>query len=185
MPGASRYRIDYSALAQFRYEIRRFLNLSEKMSQSAGLEPKQHQALLALRGLPPAAEATVSALAGRMLLRHNSVVELADRLEARGLLRRAVSPTDARQVLLQLTPRGNRALEKVSRPHQMALQTTGPLLISALQVVLQRASRKTAGARARRRIKHSAATQPAIAKRALPRRGTRQLPVTPQKKGER
>jgi DNA-binding MarR family transcriptional regulator len=185
MTGASHYRIDYAALAQFRYEIRRFLNFSEKMSQSAGLEPKQHQALLALKGLPPAAEATVSALAGRMLLRHNSAVELADRLESRGLLRRAVSPFDARQVLLQLTPRGNRALEKVSRPHQMALQTTGPLLISALQVVLQRASRKTPSGHSHRRIKASTATQPAIAQHALPRRGTRQRPVTPQKKEDR
>jgi DNA-binding MarR family transcriptional regulator len=184
MTGASQYRIDYTALAQFRYEIRRFLNLSEKMSQSTGLEPKQHQALLALKGLPPAAEASVSALAGRMLLRHNSAVELADRLESRGLLRRAVSPTDARQVLLQLTPRGNRALEKVSRPHQMALQTTGPLLISALQVVLQRASRKTARGRAQCHIRPRAATQLAITQRALPRRGTRQRPVTPQKKGD-
>jgi DNA-binding MarR family transcriptional regulator len=185
MAGTSHYRIDYSALAEFRYEIRRFLNFSEKMSQSAGLEPKQHQALLALKGLPSAAEATVTVLAERLLLRHNSAVELADRLEARGLLQRATSPTDARQVLLRLTPHGNRALEKVSRPHRMALQATGPLLIRALQLVLQRASHKIPVGRARRRSKPSAAMQPAAARNGLPRQRARQHPVTPPGKGDR
>jgi DNA-binding MarR family transcriptional regulator len=142
MARTSSSRIDYAALADFRYEIRRFLNFSEKMSHAARLEPQQHQALLALKGLPPAADATVSALAERMLLRHHSAGELADRLEARGLLRRAPSTKDARRVLLQLTPRGNRALEKVSRPHRARLQIAGPLLINALQTVLRHASHK-------------------------------------------
>jgi DNA-binding MarR family transcriptional regulator len=154
MAKTSREKVDYAALAQFRYEIRRFLSFSEGMSQSAGLEPQQHQALLALRGLPSAADATISALAERMLLRHNSAGELADRLEARGLLRRAPSPTDARQVLLQLTPRGNRALEKVSRPHRARLQTAGPLLIGALQVVLRHASRRRLAAAPSARLRN-------------------------------
>jgi DNA-binding MarR family transcriptional regulator len=85
-----------------------------------------------------------------MLVRHHSAVELADRLEARGLLRRAPSAIDARRVLLQLTPRGNRFLEKVSRPNRAELQTTGPLLISALQAVLRHASRKAVHGRAKR-----------------------------------
>jgi DNA-binding MarR family transcriptional regulator len=170
MAKTSRDRIDYAALAQFRYEIRRFLNFSETMSLSAGLEPQQHQALLALRGLPSAAEATVSVLADRMLLRHNSAVELADRLEARHLLQRVPSATDARQVLLQLTPRGNRALEKVSRPHRARLQTAGPLFISALQAVLRHASRRKTRGRAKRSAASRAMTQRVLPKPTRPQR---------------
>ncbi|MGB9069638.1 MAG: helix-turn-helix domain-containing protein, partial [Candidatus Acidiferrales bacterium] len=80
--------IDYSALAAFRYEIRRFLNFSETAAREAGIEPQQHQALLAIKGRPEF-DTTVGVLAERMQIRHHSAVELSHRLESRGWIRRS------------------------------------------------------------------------------------------------
>ena len=128
-----RHAIDYRALAGFRYEIRRFLNFSEDAARAAGIEPQQHQALLALKGLPSALPATVGALAERLQIRHHSAVELSRRLEAKGLLERARSHSDAREVLLRITARGERLLERLSLSHRDELRTAGPRLIAALR----------------------------------------------------
>lgn len=141
--------VDFEALAEFRYEMRRFVNFSEQSARAAALEPQQHQALLALKGLPQRERRTIGALAARMQLKHNSAVELVDRLEARGLLRRSHSSIDAREVLLRLTPRGERVLEKLSRQHHAELVTAGPKLIRALQTAL-RQSRHRPRSRSRR-----------------------------------
>src|SRR6266481_7179066 len=79
---------DYQALAEMRYQIRRFLHFSEQAARQAGLVPQQHQLLLALKGLPAGRKATISEVAGRLQLRHHSVVELIDRLVERGLIKR-------------------------------------------------------------------------------------------------
>ncbi len=71
---------DYYALAEIRYQIRRFLHFSEEAAREAGLVPQQHQLLLALKGLPAGRKATISELAERLQLRHHSTVELIDRL---------------------------------------------------------------------------------------------------------
>src|SRR5579864_8619690 len=99
-------KIDYAALADFRYEIRRFLNFSEQAAREASIEPHQHQALLAIKGLPASQIATVGVLAERLQIQHHSAVELTDRLEAKRLIRRLRSHEDRREVLLTLTPRG-------------------------------------------------------------------------------
>jgi DNA-binding MarR family transcriptional regulator len=134
--------MDFQALAEFRFEMRRFVNFSEQSARAAGLEPQHHQALLALTGLPGGERRTIGALAGRMQLRHNSAVELVDRLEARGLLHRIPSPFDGREVLLRLSSRGERVLEKLSRQHRAELQSAGPQLIRALQAVIRHAERR-------------------------------------------
>ena len=43
---------NYKAMAEFRYQIRRFLRFSENAARQAGIEPQQHQLLLAVKGLP-------------------------------------------------------------------------------------------------------------------------------------
>jgi len=134
--------VDFQALAEFRHEMRRFVNFSEQSARAAGLEPQQHQALLALKGLPADERRTISALAASMQLRHNSAVELVNRLEARGLLHRTPSPFDGREVLLRLNSRGERVLEKLSRQHRTELQLAGPKLIRALQSVIRHAERR-------------------------------------------
>src|SRR5438067_13119315 len=88
---------DYRALAEFRYQLRRFLRFSEQTTREMGLEPQQHQLLLALKGLPNGRNATVGDLAERLQLRHHSTVELIDRLAERSLIERTRDETDQRR----------------------------------------------------------------------------------------
>ncbi len=134
--------IPYRVLEEFRYDIRRFLNFSERAARRAGIEPHQHQALLVIKSAPQG-KATVGHLAERLLVRHHSAVELSDRLESKKLVRRARSGADRREVFLSLTPTGERLLAKLSVLHRTELQTTGPRLLQALESVSRRA--KAAG----------------------------------------
>jgi DNA-binding MarR family transcriptional regulator len=88
---------DYRALHDFRYAIRRFLRFSEEAARASGIEPQQHQLLLAIRA---GYADSVAMLAERMQLQHHSTVELIDRVEARGLARRIRSDQDHRRVLI-------------------------------------------------------------------------------------
>ena len=134
--------IDYAALADFRYEIRRFLNFSEFAARAAGIEPQQHQALLAIKGQRAGFDTTVGVLAERMQIRHHSAVELSRRLEARGWIRRTRNGSDRREVQLRLTPRAERLLAKLSVAHRDELRNAEPWLIRALsRSVARRAGR--------------------------------------------
>src|SRR5579864_1007702 len=88
---------DYRALAEFRYQLRRFLRFSEESAGNAGLEPQHHQLLLAIKGMPAGEPATVKALAEPVQLRQNSVVELIDRCVLRGLVEREQMSYDRRE----------------------------------------------------------------------------------------
>ena len=116
-------RIDYRALADFRYEIRRFLNFSEQAGRSSKIEPQHHQALLAIKGLPRRVKVTIGVLAERLQIQHHSAVELTDRMQAHGLIRRTRSPSDRREVLLRPTVRGERLLRDLSLAHRAELRT--------------------------------------------------------------
>ncbi len=129
-------RTDYRALAEFRYQIRRFLNFSEQASHAAGLEPQQYLLLLSIRGLPEGMEATIRTLANRLLLRHHSAVELVDRLERRGMVHRVRSESDRRKVLVRLTPRGSRVLETLARQRLAELRSSGAALVRALDMLI-------------------------------------------------
>jgi len=138
---------EYRALAEFRYQIRRFLNISEQAARAAGLEPQQYLLLLALRGLPEGKQkATILTLAERLQLRHHSVVGLIDRLEKRGLVRRVRGKEDRRKVLISLTARGEQILGNLARKRLAELRATGPELVRALGAVIG-ATRKSAGVR--------------------------------------
>jgi DNA-binding MarR family transcriptional regulator len=132
--------IDYAALAAFRYEIRRFLNFSEAAAREQGIEPQQHQALLAIKGRPDF-DTTVGALAERMQIRHHSAVELSRRLEGRGWIRRSRDGRDRRVVQLRLTGRAETLLAKLSLAHRDELRTTEPRLVQALSRVVARRAR--------------------------------------------
>jgi DNA-binding MarR family transcriptional regulator len=127
---------DYRALAEFRYQIRTFLNLSEQASRSAGLEPQHHQLLLALKGMTPGAEPTVGYLAERLHLQHHSLVELIDRLESRRLVRRVRSRSDRRVVNIHMTNRGEKVLRDLSVHHRNLVRTAGPALVRSLERIL-------------------------------------------------
>ena len=134
---------DYRALAEFRYEVRRFQNLSEQAARAAGIEPQQYQALLAVKGLPASCNATVGVLAERLQIQHHSAVELVDRLEAHGLLKRMRSRIDRRKVLLRLTSRGEEILRQVALPHRADLRSSGRTILRALQIVMAHTGTRT------------------------------------------
>ena len=137
---------EFRALAEFRYQIRIFLNGSEEAARGAGLEPQQYLLLLALRGLPLGSVASIRQLAERMQLRHHSVVELVNRLEKRALLRRERSRTDRRQVIVSLTPRGEKILTRLAKQRIAELRTAAPVLVRALAAVI-RSTNKSGRAR--------------------------------------
>lgn len=94
---------DYQRLSEFRYLIRRFLEFSQLQAQAAGLTPRQHQALLAIKGFPRDGTVTIGELAERLRIRHHSAVELVNRLGEAGLVSRDQDKDDHRRVLLGLT----------------------------------------------------------------------------------
>lgn len=125
-------RADYERLAEFRYLLRRFLAFSENAAEGAGLTAQQHQALLAIKGYRDASPMTVGNLAERLAIRPHSAVGLIDRLEANRLIRRNTGATDRRQVLIQLTAKGERLLRRLSVAHRDELKRLAPLLRSLL-----------------------------------------------------
>jgi DNA-binding MarR family transcriptional regulator len=129
---------DYRALAALRYRIRLFLSEGDAAARREGLEPQQYLLLLALRGLPEGTKATIQVLAERLTLKHNSTVELIDRLETRGYVRRIQSREDRRYVLLKLLPRGKQLVERVARERLRELRTGGNALSDALDTLLGR-----------------------------------------------
>lgn len=122
----------YRAMAEFRYQIRRFIRFSEQAAEAAGVEPQQHLLMLAVRGLPAGVRPNIRTLADRLLLRHHSVVELVDRSERQGLVRRVVDRDDRRQVLVELTPRGERVLERIFQRNRQKLRQQSHELSDAL-----------------------------------------------------
>jgi DNA-binding MarR family transcriptional regulator len=132
---------EYRALAELRYRIRHFLREGDAVARTAGLEPQQYLLLLAIRGLPEGVEATIRALAERLALKHHSVVELIDRLETHGYVRRSRSRDDRRRVLVSLLPRGEKLLEQVVRNRIDELRTSGTALVEAIRALLERKSR--------------------------------------------
>ncbi len=125
----------FAALAEFRHQIRKFLHFSEQSARGLGIEPQQHQLLLAIKGSGET-EVTIGYLADRLQIRHHSTVELVDRMSVHGLVRRASSTTDKRRVLVELTGAGNRVLGKLSAEHLSELRQTGPALVKALESLL-------------------------------------------------
>src|SRR5207245_4546397 len=109
----------------------------DAVARTAGLEPQQYLLLLAIRGLPAGVEATISTLADRLALKHHSTVELIDRLETRGYVRRSRSRDDRRRVLVTLLPRGEKLLEQVARDRIGELRASGAALAKAISALLE------------------------------------------------
>lgn len=126
---------DYETLAAFRYELRKFLHFSEQAAQSDGLAVQQYLTLLAIEGYPGRDFVKIGELAERLRIAHHSAVGLVDRLESGGLVKRTPSDDDRRQVLVRLTARGRKKLEKLATVHHRELQSVGPLLVGLLKQV--------------------------------------------------
>src|SRR3981189_43692 len=128
---------EYRALAELRYRIRKFVGEGDAVARAAGLEPQQYLLLLALRGLPEGVEATIRTVADRLALKHHSMVELIDRLEVHGYVRRSRSRDDRRRVLVSLLPRGEKLLEQVARHRISELRSGGAALVKAISALLE------------------------------------------------
>ena len=156
MTGKSQTSAAYQSLAEVRYQLRRFLHFSEQAARDAGLEPQQHQLMLALKGLPRGTRPRVGELAERLQIKHHSAVELINRLASAGCVRRHRGREDRREMLLDLTPKGEKILRRLSLHHQAELRKRGPALIIALKHAMTTTNRNTAtaarAARTRKRV---------------------------------
>jgi DNA-binding MarR family transcriptional regulator len=130
------------ALAEFRFHLRSFLQFSEQIAKKQRLHPRQHQLLLQIAGIAEGHSATINYLAERLGLRQNSVVELANRSVAEGLVRRNEDPCDHRRVILSVTPKGMRVLDALSASHARELDEYGPRLIRTLERIKIARSKK-------------------------------------------
>jgi DNA-binding MarR family transcriptional regulator len=135
----------FRQLAEFRRCIRQFLHFSEEAARSKGIEPHQHQLLLAIKGLPCGERPTITALSQQLFLRHHSTVELVDRLVIRGVVRRRHCDEDRREVLVELTPHGEELLDQLSILHWDELRVAGPALSAALSAVVHHSTRRRRG----------------------------------------
>jgi len=127
---------EYRALSEFRQSIHDYLDFSDHAARAAGIEPRQYQLLLAIRGLPRDVEPTVGTLAARLRVRHHSAVELIDRAGHNGFVKRERS-ADGRYVLVQLTAKGLQSLERAVAERLEELQSAGPVLVDELRRLLR------------------------------------------------
>lgn len=118
----------YRTLADFRYLVRRFLEFSQRAARQAALTPRQHQALLAIKGFAGDRPPTIGDLAERLCIRHHSAVELVDRLAAAGLVQRQHDPQDRRRVFLGLTATADQQLAGLAAVHLEELHRLRPAL---------------------------------------------------------
>ena len=132
--------VDYQALAEFRYQIRKFLHFSDHALAGAGLERGQYQLMLSIKGMPDGLRPRIRDLADRMQIQHHSAVELVNRLEAGGYVRRERAEDDRREVMLALTSKGEKVLAELALHHLEELQEAAPELVAALRRVMSRKS---------------------------------------------
>ena len=126
-----RYKLttrSYARLAAWRHALREFLRFSEEAAAETGLTMQHYQAMLVLRACPEGRRVSIAELAEQLLIKHNSAVELVDRLAEEDLVAREGSLSDRRKVELSLTRRGRQVLAKLAGMHRRELKRVGPIL---------------------------------------------------------
>ena len=119
---------DFERLLEFRVTLRRFQRWSEDQARAESLTHVQHQLLVAIKGHPGKLPPTVGDLAGYLLLRPHSTVELVDRAQAAGLVERTPDAEDGRVVRVRLTRQGDLILRKLTRAHLERLHELATVL---------------------------------------------------------
>jgi DNA-binding MarR family transcriptional regulator len=130
---------EYRALAELRHQLERFLQCRRRAAREAGLQPKQYQLMLAVKGMPKGRRATVGEIAERLQIQNHSVVELVDRLEKRRYIQRQRDQADRRVVILSITPSGEAVLRRLVALSLTELLSEAPALVRALTTVLRKA----------------------------------------------
>ncbi|HZR32740.1 MAG TPA: MarR family transcriptional regulator [Terriglobales bacterium] len=128
---------EYRTLAEFRYQLACFLRRRAEAGRAVGIEPTQYQLMLAIKGLPSGQQPTITAIAQRLQIAHHTAIAIIAKLEFRGLLHRQRDANDRRVVLVSLTPRGERTLERLVIYSFKELRSEGPALLRSLTSVLR------------------------------------------------
>jgi DNA-binding MarR family transcriptional regulator len=131
------FQPNYKAMAEFRYQIRRFLRFSEETARAEGLEPQQYQLMLTIKGMADDVRPRIGEIAERLQIQHHSTVELVDRLARRGLIKRRRSDSDRREVMLELTPRGDKLVQEMALRHWAEYREMAPDLVLSLKKVIR------------------------------------------------
>ena len=134
-------RIDYPALADLRYRVRRFLRSREVAARAAGVEPQHYLVLLQVTGLAGRGPATIGVLAERLQITHHGVVQLVDRLVERDMVERRRGGPDRRQVVVALRPAGEAVLRRLAMHSLTDLKTEGPALVASLRRLIRESNR--------------------------------------------
>ncbi|MBU6427859.1 MAG: MarR family transcriptional regulator [Cyanobacteria bacterium REEB65] len=130
-------QVVYDQLAEFRSHLRRYLQFSEELVRSEGVEPQQYLLLLMIKGLPRGHKPTITTIAERLHIRHHSAVELVTRAADSGLIERTRCEDDRREVHLKILPAGESILSKAAVGHYLRLRSgDGQALIDAISRVL-------------------------------------------------
>ena len=114
-------KLAFETLANFRYEIRKFLRFSENVTRKAGITPLQYLMLLNIKGYPGRDWATVGELAERLQAQHHGVVALVSRCEKQGFVERRRSTEDRRRIEVRLLPKGEDYVERLANAHRVQL----------------------------------------------------------------
>jgi len=130
---ARRTLVDYRALAEFRYELRKFLAFSDAQAEAAGMLPQQYQAMVAIKGFSPDGALTMGELAERLCVKPHTAVEMADRMVALGLVERVQDTDDRRRVRVRLTEDGEVQLRSLAAAHVHLLRRIAPALVQGLR----------------------------------------------------
>ena len=125
---------DYDALTEFRYLLRKFLRFSKDfLRTTAGVNPEQYEALLAIRAFATPVGLTISELSERLQVRHHSAVNIVDRLVERKVITRATGKTDRRRRHVQLTAKGEKLIEELAIVHRKEIRLRSADMIKALE----------------------------------------------------
>jgi DNA-binding MarR family transcriptional regulator len=114
---------DFETLADFRYQIRRFLRFSEQVTRKAGITPLQYLMLLNIKGYPGREWATIGEIAERLQAQHHGVVALVSRCEKMGFVERRRSTEDRRRIEVRLLAKGEEYVERLANAHRVQLIT--------------------------------------------------------------
>lgn len=129
---------DYEALGNLRHALRKFTEFSNVEVSKLGLTPQQHQALLAIKGLPPEKEMTIGMLADRLLIAPHSATELVNRLAEAGYIERVSSQIDGRRQIVRLTNKAELNLARLSGAHLHEIREMAPEFMHALRILQDR-----------------------------------------------
>jgi len=126
---------DFEILADFRYQIRKFVRFSEQVARQHGITPRQYLLLLHVKGYPGRDWATVGELAERLQAKHHGVVALVSRCEKQGFVERRRSSEDRRRIEIHLLKNGERMLDQLARLHRAELLSLqGRFVVPVIQV---------------------------------------------------